>query len=239
MKVIPHMHDFVSELSPAARQAFEELSSLRRVVKGEAVYRQGDEPNELYQLLDGSVRLCNFSRDGREMVTGEFHPGDCFGEMGIIDGMSRVSHAIATRDCTLRVLNRARFEELTARHPEVDRKLALMLCRRMRYLYALNEETSELSLHQRVARCVLRMAYSRAAGEPGEELFIAISQEELGQLLGASRQSINKELKALAGEDTIELRYGRIYIRDLEKLTQQYEYLLGTEPITPGYQGSR
>jgi CRP/FNR family transcriptional regulator, cyclic AMP receptor protein len=238
MKVIPHMHAFVSELSPAARQAFEELSTLRKVGKGEAVYRQGDEPNELYQLLEGRVRLCNYSLEGREMVSGEFQPGDCFGEMGMIDGLTRVSHAIASCDSVVRVLSRACFDDLTASHPEVDRKIALMMCHRVRYLYSLNEEASELTLHQRVARCVLRMAYSRESNNPERELFIVISQEELGQILGASRQSVNKELKALVSEGTIELRYGRIYIQDLEQLKDQYEYLLGSESITPGYQDS-
>lgn len=235
MRVIPYMHAFVAELSPPARQAFEALCTLRNVGKGEAVYRQGDEPNEIYQLVEGRVRLCNYSLQGREVVSGEFQPGDCFGEMGMIDGLTRVSHAIATNNSVVRVLSRAHFDQLTARYPEVDRKIALMMCRRVRYLYSLNEEGSELTLRQRVARCVLRMAYSRASNNPERELYVAISQEELGQMLGASRQSINKELKALVCEGSIKLRYGRIYIHNLEQLGERYEYLLGTEPITPGY----
>jgi CRP-like cAMP-binding protein len=229
------MHDFVSELSPEARQAFEQSCVLRRVSKGEAVYRQGEEPTEMYQLVEGAVKIGNFSLDGREVTTGEFHPGDCFGEMGLIDGLPRISHAVASDDALLRVLNRAHFEQLSERFPEVQRKLALMLCRRVRYLYALNEEAAGLSLHQRVARTLLRMAYSRASGNAERELYISISQEELGQMLGASRQSINKELKALAGEGAVELRYGRIYVRDLEQLRDNYEHLLGMEQITPGY----
>jgi CRP-like cAMP-binding protein len=229
------MHNFVGELSLPAQEAFVNACVTRRVGKGEAVYRQGDPPVELYQLVEGTVKICNFSRDGREITTGEFQPGDCFGEMGVIDGLPRVSHAIASRDAVVRVLGKARFEELAARFPEVDRQLALMLCRRVRLLYALNEEASELSLHQRVARTVLRLASSRAPQDPGRELYITISQEEMGQMLGASRQSINKELKSLAEEGTLSLRYGRIYIRDLEQLRHQYEHLLGMEQITPGY----
>ncbi len=235
MRVIPHMHDFFSELSPGARQAYEQSTVLRPVSKGEAIYRQGEPPSEMYQLVEGAVKICNFSADGREVVTGEFHPGDCFGEMGLIDGLPRISHAFASRDALLRVLTRANFEELCARFPEIQRELVLMLCRRVRYLYALNEESSGLSLHQRLARSLLRMAYSRVSDHPDRELYISISQEELGQLLGASRQSINKELKALAGEGAVELRYGRIYIRDLELLSENYEHLLGVEQITPGY----
>ena len=234
MRVIPYMHDFVSELSPEAREAFEDLCTSRRLVKGEAVYRQGDQSDELYQLVEGGIRICNFSLEGREVVTGEFQPGDCFGEMGFIDGLPRVSHAIATGESLVRVLSKACYQELAEGFPEVDRKLALMLCRRLRLLYAMHEEASELSLNQRVARTILRLAHSRLYRHPDQELFISISQEQLGQMLGASRQSINKELKALASDDTIELRYGRIYVRDLERLQAQYEPLLGAEPVTPG-----
>lgn len=236
MRVIPHMHNFVSELSPHAQEAFAQLCSQRRVGAGEAIYRQGDTSLELYQVVEGAVKICNFSLDGREMVTGEFQPGDCFGEIGLIDGLSRVSHAIASRDSLLRVLGKAQFDEFTARFPEVDRCIAVMLCRRVRFLYALNEEASGLSLHQRVARSVHRLAYSWGAQDPSRERYIRISQEELGQMLGASRQSINKELRALAAKGAVELRYGRIYIRDLNCLADQYEYLLGTEQITPGYE---
>lgn len=235
MKVIPHMHDFVSTLSPAAQEKFESLCVQRQIDKGETVYRQGDDPTELYQVVEGAVKICNFSLEGREVITGQFQPGDCFGEMGLIDGLPRVSHAIASMNTVLRVLPKARFDELTRAFPEVDRQLALMLCRRVRYLYSLNEEASELSLNQRVARTVLRMAFSRSSANVDREIYISISQEEMGQMLGASRQSINKELKALAADDILELRYGRIYILDLEQLRARYEYLLGLEPITPGY----
>ena len=236
MKVIPHMHAFVSELSPEAQETFIQLSTARRLAKGEAVYRQGDSPDEIYKIIDGCIKLCNYSLEGREVITGELRAGDCFGEMGLLDELPRVSCAIATQDSVLRVLSTERFEELVARHPEVMRKMAVMLCRRVRYLYALNEEASELTLHQRVARAVLRMAYSRSSDPSGREVYIAISQEELGQMLGASRQSVNKELKTLQAEGIIELRYGRIYIRDFDKLKIHYEYLLGTEQITPGYE---
>lgn len=235
MKVIPHMHAFVSELPTEAQEVFMQLSTARRVARGEAVYRQGDAPNEIYKIIEGCIKLCNYSLEGKEVIAGELREGDCFGEMGVLDGLPRVSCAIATQDTVIRVLSRERFEELVAAHPEVMRRLATMLCRRVRYLYALNEEASELTLHQRVARTVLRMAYSRSSDPSGREVYIAISQEELGQMLGASRQSVNKELKSLQSEGSIELRYGRIYIRDFDKLKAQYEYLLGTEQITPGY----
>ena len=236
MRVIPHMHDFVSELSPEVQDAFRESTTTREVAAGEAVYRQGDDSDELFQLVHGAVKICNYSVDGREVVTGEFRAGDCFGEMGVLDQLPRVSHAIASTDARVRVLGLSGFNKLSARYPEFTHRLAVVLCRRLRYLYTLNEEASGLTLHQRLARTVHRLAYSSASRDAQRELYVSISQEELGQMLGVSRQSVNKGLKALAEDGAVELRYGRIYVRNLNALREQYEYLLGMEQITPGYQ---
>lgn len=235
MKVIPHMHDFICELPAAAREEFCELSMIREIKGGCTLYRQGDSSDSIYQLVDGKVKLCNYTQDGKESTAGEFQPGDCFGEMGFIDGMPRISHAVATETSHIRVMNKEAFEKWCVSHPEVYQSLTLMLCRRVRYLYTLREEASELTLNQRVALTILRMSLSRASDHGSREMYIAMSQEELGRILGVSRQSINKELKALANQGFIQLRYGRIYIEDMQRLTVHHEHLLSTEPITPGY----
>jgi CRP/FNR family cyclic AMP-dependent transcriptional regulator len=235
VKVIPQMHDFLSGLSAEGVAEFNRLSSLRTVPAGTLIYRQGDESDEIYQLVEGAVRLCNYLLDGREMVTAEFRAGDCFGEMGMIDQLPRVSHAITTQDSVLRILERRGFEQLLRKFPELNQLLLLTLCRRLRALYALREETSGLSLHQRVARAVLRLAHSQGVRDAEDNLFISISQEEFGHMLGASRQSVNRELRVLAREGVVDLRYGRIYVTDLATLDAQYEYLMGLEQITAGY----
>lgn len=234
MRVIPQMHDFVSGLPPKGREAFERLSTVISVAAGSPVYRQGDESNEVYQLVDGAVRLCNFTEEGREVVTAEFQAGDCIGEMGMVDGLPRVSYAIATRDSVLRVLTKKHFEELAGQFPELKDLLLLTLCRRLRSLYALQEEIS-LSLHQRVARAVLRLAYTHGCNEGEGRLYIKLSQEDLGSMLGASRQSINRELQVLKKAGVLNLDYGRIYVTDLASLEEHYDYLTGTEQITAAY----
>ncbi|WP_170150183.1 Crp/Fnr family transcriptional regulator [Parahaliea mediterranea] len=234
MRVIPHMHDFVSGLPPAGREAFERMSSLRQVAAGSAVYRQGDSSDEVYQLVAGVVQLCNYTEDGREIITAQFRAGDCIGEMGMIDGLPRVSHALALEDCVLRVLGRRQFEALVAEFPELNQTLLLTLCRRLRALYALHEEGG-LNLHQRVARAIHRLAFTHGRYDEDNARYVDLSQEELARLMGASRQSINRELQALRKAGVVELRYGRIYVNDLEKLAKNYGYLTGMEQITTAY----
>jgi biotin operon repressor len=85
---------------------------------------------------------------------------------------------------------------------------------------------------------MLRLAYSHGIKDDDGTLHVDTSHEELGRMLGASRQSISKELKILEQEETVEIRYGKIYIRDLDRLKQKYDNLLGQEQISPLYSDS-
>ncbi len=239
MKTIPHMHDYFSELPEPVRQEIESRCRQRKVCKGDALYRQGDSPDEMYQLITGGVKLCNYSVDGREFVAAEFRPGDCVGEMGLIDGLPRVSHVVATTDSLVRVLRKADFDYLVETYPEFSRQVMLTLCRRLRWAYGLNAEASGLSLHQRLTLHLYRLAQSHGIRDEAGALYIGISQEELGRMLGASRQTVNKELKALMEEGCVDLRYGKIYLINLEAMCEQYEAILGAEQITAAYNHNR
>ncbi len=231
-----HMHDFVSALSDALQVEFERRSVLRSIAEGTEIYRKNDRSVEMYRLVSGAVRLCNYSRDGSEIIAGEFRPGDCFGEMGLIDGLPRISHAVATKDSQIRVLSKSHFEELCAQHSEFSRELNRVLCSRLRLLYSLNEEASGLNLHQRLARIIQRLAYSHGQQQPDASITIDVSHEELSKMLGASRQSVSKELKALEREGDIELCYGKILIYDLNRIEQQYEQAIGMDQLASVYE---
>lgn len=229
------MHDFIGDLPDAVREEIESLSTIRRVNRGEAVYAKGDEPTELYRLLEGAVKLCNYSLEGKEILMGEFRQGDCFGEMGLIDGLPRTSFAVAVRDSRVRVLSKPNFFMVYKKHPELSWQLNLMQCRRIRFLYSLTEDAAGLNIHLRLARAIHRLAYSHGYRGEDEGVYIDVSHEELSKMLGTSRQSVSKELKLLEREGDIELRYGKIYIRDVVALGDRYEKAVGMEQVTPLY----
>jgi CRP/FNR family transcriptional regulator, cyclic AMP receptor protein len=235
MRAIPYLHDFISELPPAIREAFQRNSSSRTLAKGEAAYRKGDPPQEVFRIEEGAIKLCNYSMEGVKLVTGELRPGDCFGEMGMLDGLPRVSHAIASKATRLSVINRAQFERLCDDHPEIYKQLNIMLCRRIRFLYALNEETVGLRLDARLGRALHRLAYSHGQRDDSGTTYVEISHEELSHMLGASRQSVSKTLKSLEREGDVDLRYGKIYFRDLRQLGEKFETSMGMEQLTPVY----
>lgn len=234
MKSIPRMHDFLSGLSPAGSVAFLKMSVLRKVRAGTPLYLKGDPSAEIFQVVLGKVRLCNVTLSGREMVTTELQTGDCFGEMGVIDGLPRASDAIAVEDTTVRVLRKSQFDVLMTEFPELSRLLLETLCHRARALYALTEE-SQLSLRQRVARAVLRLACSQGIGDQRGHLTVHLSQEALAGQLGASRQSVNRELKTLVNEGLLAVNYGRITVLELDAMKQEFESQIGMEQIGPLY----
>jgi len=236
MKTIPHMHDFISGLPETVRAEVESRCRQRRVCAGEAVYCQGDQAIEMYQLVTGSVKLCNYSFDGREFVSIEFRAGDCFGEMGLIDGLPRVSHAVATADCLLKVMTKQDFDHCVRTYPEFAQQVMLTLCRRSRYAYGMLAEAGGLNLRQRLALQLFRLGHSHGCRDGAGDLYISISQEELGRMLGASRQTINKCLQELVRERSVELRYGKIYLVDLEGMQARYEPLMGLEQIAASYE---
>ena len=236
MKTIPHMHDFTSGLPDPVRAEVESRCRQRRVRAGESVYIQGDLATEMYQLITGSVKLCNYSFDGREFLGLEFRAGDCFGEMGLIDGLARVSHAVATTDCLLKVLAKQDFEHFLLVYPEFAQQVMLMLCHRARYAYGMLAEAGGLNLRQRLALQLFRLGHSHGCRDGTGDLYISMSQEELGRMVGASRQTINKCLQELVKEGCIELRYGKIYLVDIEGMQERYEHLMGLEQIAASYE---
>lgn len=235
MKVIPYLHDYISELPAAVQDDIKRHSTLRKLAKGEPAYCKGGVPNEVFRIREGAIKLCNYSLNGSEIIAGELRPGDCFGEMGVMDGLPRVSEAIASKDTCLSVISKQNFQLLCDKHPQLYRALNRMLCRRVRFLYSLNEESVGLKLHVRLARVIHRLAYSHGCRDEHNGMYIEISHEEVSNMLGASRQSVSKELKSLEREGDIALRYGKIYIHDLNLLGQKYETAIGMEQITSVY----
>ena len=233
MITIPHLHDILGGLPADLQEQVRARARERVVAKGNSIYRQGDRPTEWFQIVNGAVKLCTYSDTGRELVTLELHDGDCFGEMGVIDGLPRVSNAVAVRESRLRVWTSADFTALCDETPEFKDAVMRMLALRSRLAYCMVVESSGLSLRERLAIALCRLAYS-IPGEP-EESDIPISQEGLGQMLGASRQTVNKELQQLASAQLISLNYGKIRVTDLPELERRYGQLAGTDPVIASY----
>jgi len=237
MLKIEHFHNWLSPLPKHVLDKVREAMTVRELVDGEAIYHLGDEANELYQVLEGQIKCHMYSHDGKEVIIANFFSGDAFGEVGLLDGLPRGTNAYAIGATSVYALSKADFLRLREEHPEINAQLVIMFSHRLRMAYTLSTDNLTLTLRQRLARYLLRTVASKT-NQHEKDVLIDASQEELTRVLVASRQSINKELKLMESEGLVEVKYGKILLKDTQVLAEQYEYLVGQEILTPDYQKS-
>src|SRR6516225_8039834 len=165
-------------------------------------------------VLCGSVKISSLSAGGKEIVFTIFNAGDIFGEIAVLDGDERSADATAMTDCELLVLNRRDFLPVLEDHADLCMILLRLLCRRLRQTTEQVEDVMFLHLESRVAKALLQLVESvglRALHSPSVELHV--SQRELGNMAGGSRESVNKIFQNWHRRGLIDLSKGSIMIR--------------------------
>ena len=157
--------------------------------RGEVIFHKGDEGRGLLAVVRGAVKISVPSTEGREIVLNLIREGEIFGEVALLDGEPRSADATAVQDCELLALDRRDFLPLLQEIPGLAHKLMELLCRRLRKTSEQVEDLMFLDLPTRLARAVLRLA------GPGARRPIRITQKELGELIGMSRESTNRQLR--------------------------------------------
>ena len=209
-------YNWIARLPERARAAVHDTMLVREYLDGEQIYHYGDEPDVLSQIKSGLVELGLASVEGKEMLIHIMKPGDCFGEMGLINGSARVQNASARGDTRLLTLGKADFNALRRQYPEINEELLNMQCRRVRLLLLFMEKSALSSIRQILAQRLLTLA-GMFGEEQGDGVFIRVnlSQEDLGKMVGASRQSINKELGYFQQEQILQLLPDGILLKNL------------------------
>jgi CRP-like cAMP-binding protein len=160
-------------------------------------------------VLSGSVRISVTAPSGRETVLNVIHAGEIFGEIALLDGHPRTADAVAVTDCELMVIERRDFIPFVRDNPEVAVRLIEVLCARLRRTTQQIEDVTSLNLPARLARLLLRLA-NEAGG--ASQVKISVSQKEIGQMIGISRESTNKQLRSWARAKWVRLERGGIVL---------------------------
>lgn len=209
------------DLPAEAAAQFASLASRRRLADGELLYARGDQAEALYGLIRGRIRLSNVAPDGREVLVMLFEPGDWIGEVSLFDGLPRTHDAHAAGEAEVFVLPKARLLGLLEAEPRLYRHFAARLARQLRFALSWIDDAVFLPLSLRLARRLLDLARVYGLDTPrGLLLDLHLPQEDLGRMLGASRQSVSKALKQMEARGWIALEYGKVLIRDAEALRQ-------------------
>jgi CRP-like cAMP-binding protein len=144
-------------------------------------------------VVSGKVKICNYSADGKEMVLNIIDRGGLFGEIAVLDGQPRSGDAVAIEDTELLVLERTRLMPFLTANPEIPTRLIAVLCQRLRQTSEALEDALLRDAPSRVARGLLRLAKTFGRQESaGLRLDIKLSQQQIGNLIGISRESTNK-----------------------------------------------
>ncbi|WP_187806019.1 Crp/Fnr family transcriptional regulator [Aquipseudomonas alcaligenes] len=195
-------------------------SRLRKLTGGQALFRRGENPDGLYIVLDGSLRISGTTREGQEAVLVFCEPGRWIGLVSGLDGGARMHDVLATSPSVVLQIAPADLEQLIAQHPSFGRLLLRVQCSQMRELLMGIETYSTHSLEQRFAGRLLALA--AAFGDPAPDgaldIQLRLSQETLAQLLGTTRQRVNQLLKLWEQNGLIRQKYGRIRLLDQAQL---------------------
>jgi CRP-like cAMP-binding protein len=190
------------------------LSSERRVRRGQTIFQKGDEGSSMMAVLNGRVRISTVSSEGKEITLNVIKSGEVFGEIALLDGKPRSADASTVEDTTLLLLERRHFLPFLARHAEIAARLLAVLCERLRRTSLAFEELALFDLPVRLARVLVKLAEDYGRPEAGgTRIDLKLSQRDLSSLVASSRESVNKQLRAWREEGVVDLEEGRIILR--------------------------
>jgi CRP/FNR family transcriptional regulator, cyclic AMP receptor protein len=183
-------------LGPDERRGLVAHAHVRKLAAGKTIFLMDAPGDSMMAVLSGSVRISVASPDGKEIMLAILQPGEIFGEIALLDGKGRSADARAMTACSLAVLNRRDVVAFFERQPSAWIKLVEVLCDRLRRTDQQIAEVALLELPARLAKALLRMSGDdrpSPAGAGAES--IHLSQRELGSIVGATRESVNKCLR--------------------------------------------
>ncbi len=211
-----------SGLAPAEIDAIVPVSRTVGLKKREQLFHKGDDGTQVYVVISGKLKALTTSREGNDVVFSIMGSGEVFGEVALLGGTKRTATISAIDACELLCIDRRDFMAFLKSHPEVAIKLLTVLARRMKSVSEFVEDSLFLNLPLRLAKKLLGLAaiYGQET-ENGIRVDLKLSQEEWGDLVGATRESINKQVRAWTEQGLISMDRGYIVLHrtaDLEKL---------------------
>ena len=225
---MPHEEEVVSRaplftaLDEAAAVSLRASMDTVKIAKGSILFKEGDDGEHLYVIVDGKLKLGTSSGDGRENLLSILGPGEMFGELSLFDPGPRTSTATAVTDAKLLSLGHEKVIPWLKQHPEVSLQLLTRLSQRLRRT---NEAVGDLVFSDvpgRVAKALIDLG-DRFGKTTPEGLLVNhdLTQEELAQLVGASRETVNKALADFAGRGWLKLDGRSVLIADVERLSKR------------------
>jgi CRP-like cAMP-binding protein len=215
--------DLFAGLSERELAEIVQIARKRTLHAGDVLFHKGDEGGDLYIIVRGRLKAFSTGPDGNDVVFRYMGPGEVTGDLGAFAEGKRSASNVAVEDCELLMIHRRELVPLLRRVPNIAICLIAALASRMITLSEALEDNNFRPLSARLAKCLISLA--DRWGEPargGVLIKLRLPQSELGDLVGATRESVNKTVRAWRDDGVIEMHDGAITIKNraaLERLT--------------------
>ena len=183
-----------SGLSSTALAEIEQHGTVKLFKKNALIINQDDETYSLYVILSGRVKVFISGENGREAVLNHQSAGDYFGDLALIDKQPRVASVMTTEASRFMIISREDFMACLSKNPEIAINLIKPMTSRLRMLAKNVSNLALLDVYGRVARVLLEQAEER---EDGEMITEKLTQQEIADMVGASRAMVSRILKDL------------------------------------------
>jgi CRP/FNR family transcriptional regulator, cyclic AMP receptor protein len=220
-------HPMFCDLDPEALDQLCRYAKHSSLKRGATIVSKGDPGNSLIAVISGTVKISVSSPDGRSAILNLIGPGGTFGEVAVLDGLARTADATANTNCEIYVIDRRDFLPFVRSQPALAMKFIELLCTKLRWTSDQVEEVILQNLPGRLASALLRLTEKDKLAPGGRT--IAITQQEISEMVGMTRESINKQLRAWATRNWVRLEHGAIVVLDAEMLRQLAEAGSGNE----------
>jgi CRP-like cAMP-binding protein len=209
-------HPIFSDLEPDAFDQLCRYAKLSNFKRGATICSKGDVGNSLYAVISGTVKISTSSAEGRSAILNLIGTGEVFGEIALLDGGERTTDVIANSDCELFVIDRREFIPFLHGQPALAMKFIKLLCARLRRTSEHVEQIILQDLPGRLASALIRLTERHQPSSAGRT--IIVTQQEISEMVGMSRESINKQLRVWENRNWVRLEHGAIVVLDLEQV---------------------
>jgi CRP/FNR family cyclic AMP-dependent transcriptional regulator len=209
-------HPIFCDLEP---EAFDQLCRYAKhatLKRGATIVSKGDPGNSMFAVISGTVKISITSADGRSAILNLIGPGEIFGEVAVLDGQARTADATANTSCEIFIIDRREFIPFVKSQPALAMKFIELLCTRLRWTSDQVEQVILQNLPGRLASALLRLTEKYKLAPGGRT--IAVTQQEISEMVGMTRESINKQLRVWADRKWVRLEHGAIVVLDAEPL---------------------
>jgi CRP/FNR family cyclic AMP-dependent transcriptional regulator len=206
-------------LAPERLEALAEVTTSKRLAAREELFHKGDEAAQVYVVASGRLKVVTVSAEGDEVLFAIVDDGEVVGELPMLTGGRRTASVVALEPCELLALARRDFLRFLREQPEAAIELMVVLAERLVRVSEFAEDTLFLALPARLAKKLLHLA-ERYGVDEGETLRIdlRLSQGELADLVGTTRESVNKQIRAWSADGVLRMERGEVTILDRERL---------------------